>query len=69
MRSSPAASTPLGTTDTALNNHTDRLVKITGEFTPVVGVLAQTSHHFVPAFVKLNTLADKFFEQRMDERS
>ena len=52
----------LGTTDTALNNHTDRLVKITGEFTPVVGVLAQTSHHFVPAFVKLNQLADKFFD-------
>jgi ABC-type transporter Mla subunit MlaD len=52
----------LGTTHTALNNHTDRLVKITGEFTPVVGVLAQTSHHFVPAFVKLNQLADRFFE-------
>jgi len=52
----------MGTTETALNNHTDRLVKITGEMTPVVGVLAQTSHHFVPAFVKLNTLADKFFE-------
>jgi len=51
-----------GTTHTALNNHADRLVKITGEMTPVVGVLAQTSHHFVPAFVKLNTVADKFFE-------
>lgn len=52
----------LGTTHTALNNHTDRLVKITGELTPVIGVLAQTSHNFVPAFVKLNTLADKFFQ-------
>ncbi len=52
----------MGTTHTALNNHADRLVKITGELTPVVGVLAQTSHNFVPAFVKLNTLADKFFE-------
>jgi ABC-type transporter Mla subunit MlaD len=52
----------MGTTHTALNNHTARLVKITGEMTPVIGVLAQTSHHFVPAFVKLNTLADKFFE-------
>jgi ABC-type transporter Mla subunit MlaD len=53
----------VGTTHTALNNHTERLVKSTGEFTPVMGVLAQTSHHFVPAFVKLNGLADKFFEQ------
>ena len=52
----------LGTTDTALNNHADRLVKITSEMTPVIGVLAQTSHNFVPAFVKLNTLADKFFK-------
>ena len=52
----------VGTTQTALNNHSDRLVKIAGELTPVVGVLAQTSHHFVPAFEKLNTLADKFFE-------
>jgi ABC-type transporter Mla subunit MlaD len=52
----------LGTTHTALNNHTDRLVEITGELTPVIGVLAQTSHNFVPAFVKLNTLADKFFK-------
>ena len=60
-RSSPAACNH-GHHATALNNHTDRLVKITGELTPVMGVLAQTSHHFVPAFVKLNTLADKFFE-------
>jgi len=52
----------LGTTNTALNNHADRLVKITSELTPVMGVLAQTSHNFVPAFVKLNTLADKFFQ-------
>ena len=56
MRSISGGVHTLGTTDTALNNHTDRLVKITGEFTPVVGVLAQTSHHFVPAFVKLNQL-------------
>ncbi len=59
----------MGTTHTALNNHADRLVKITGELTPVVGVLAQTSHNFVPAFVKLNTLADKFFEQVWIARS
>ena len=59
---SPAASTPWAPRDTALNNHTDQLVKITGDLTPVVGVLAQTSHNFVPAFVKLNHLADKFFD-------
>jgi ABC-type transporter Mla subunit MlaD len=52
-----------GTTLTALNNHTDRMVTITGEMTPVMGVLADTSHHWLPAFVKLNGLSDKFFQE------
>lgn len=51
------------TTQTALNNHTDRMVKITSELTPVVGNLADTSRHWVPAFVKLNQLSDKFFDE------
>lgn len=53
----------MNTTHTALNNHTDRMVKITSELTPVVGNLAQTSRHWVPAFVKLNQLSDKFFDE------
>lgn len=53
----------MGTTHTALNNHTDRMVQITGNLTPVMGVLAQTAHHFEPAFVKLNGLSDKFFNE------
>ena len=58
----------MGTTHTALNNHTDRLVKITGELTPVVGVLAQTSHHFVPAFVKLEHAGRQVLRARVDCR-
>ncbi|KWX66672.1 MlaD family protein [Mycobacterium sp. NAZ190054] len=53
----------MGTTHTALNNHTDRLVTITSNLTPVLGNLAQTSHHWLPAFVKLNGLSDKFFTE------
>lgn len=53
----------LDTTHTALTNHTDRLVKITSELTPVMGNLADTSHHWLPAFVKLNQLSDKFFQE------
>ncbi|MBU8831255.1 MlaD family protein [Mycolicibacterium goodii] len=53
----------LDTTRTALNNHTDRMVTITSELTPVVGNLADTSHHWLPAFVKLNQLSDKFFQE------
>ncbi|MCV7284950.1 MCE family protein [Mycolicibacterium wolinskyi] len=51
----------MNATHTALNNHTDRMVNITSELTPVLGNLAQTSRHWVPAFVKLNQLSDKFF--------
>ena len=53
----------MGTTHTALNNHTDRLVTITSELTPVIGNLADTSHHWLPAFVKINGLSDKFFNE------
>jgi ABC-type transporter Mla subunit MlaD len=53
----------MDTTHASLNNHSDQLVKITGELTPVVGQLADTSQHWVPAFVKLNQLADKFFNE------
>ncbi|MGE2724533.1 MCE family protein [Mycolicibacterium pulveris] len=53
----------VGTTHTALHNHTDRMVKITSELTPVMGILADTSHHWLPAFIKLNGLSDKFFEE------
>lgn len=53
----------VGTTHTALNNHTDRLVRITSEMTPVIGSLADTSRHWVPAFVKLNQLSQKFFDE------
>lgn len=52
----------MGTTRTALTNHTDRLVRITSDLTPVLGQLADTSRHWVPAFVKLNQLSDKFFD-------
>ncbi|WP_166902304.1 MlaD family protein [Mycobacterium sp. DL440] len=50
------------TTHTSLANHSDQLVKITSEMTPVVGELAQSSDNWVPAFVKLNQLSTKFFD-------
>jgi ABC-type transporter Mla subunit MlaD len=53
----------VSTTHTALSNHTDRLVRITSELTPVIGSLADTSRHWVPAFLKMNQLSGKFFDQ------
>jgi hypothetical protein len=53
----------MGTTRSAVNNHIDQIVKITGSLTPVLGQLADTSQHWVPAFVKMNALVDKFFNE------
>jgi len=55
--------TTVGTTHAALDNHTDQLVRITSELTPVIGTLADTSRHWVPAFVKLNQLSQRFFDE------
>jgi hypothetical protein len=53
----------MDTTHTSLDNHADQLVHITSRLTPVIGNLAQTSPNWVPAFVKLNGLAQKFFDE------
>ena len=52
-----------GTTYQSFNNHTDQMIKITHDFTPVLGVLAQKSDNFVPAVVKLDNLANKFMQE------
>jgi ABC-type transporter Mla subunit MlaD len=53
----------VGTTYQSFNNHIDQLIRITSDFTPVLGVLAMKSNNFVPAVAKLDNLADKFMEQ------
>ena len=53
----------VGTTGRSFDNHIDQLIRITTDFTPVLGVLAQKSSNFVPAVAKLDNLADQFMEQ------
>ncbi|CAJ1585461.1 MlaD family protein [[Mycobacterium] wendilense] len=53
----------VGTTHTALHNHSDRLVGITADLTPVLGAVSQTAHHFLPAFLKMNGLSEKYFKE------
>ena len=53
----------VGTSHDAVANHIDRLIGITTKLTPVLGELAQSSNKWVPAFTKLNTLSDKFFQE------
>lgn len=57
-----AGLTTMGTTKQAFDNHTDQLIGITTELTPVLGVFANREEKFVLAFSKLNNLSVKFFE-------
>jgi ABC-type transporter Mla subunit MlaD len=52
----------VGTSRQSLGNHIDQLIRITSDLTPVLGVLAQNSHNFLPAAIKMDNLADKFME-------
>jgi hypothetical protein len=59
----------VGTTRQSFDNHIDQLIRITGDFTPVLGVLAQKSNNFVPAVTKLDNLANQFMEQVWNPRT
>lgn len=53
----------LGTTRTSFDHHIDQLIRITTDFTPVLGVLAIKSNNFVPAVTKLDNLANRFMDE------
>ncbi|ASW98538.1 MlaD family protein [Mycobacterium intracellulare] len=53
----------VGTTRESFNNHIDQLIHITGDLSPVVGVLGMKSNNFVGAVSKLDNVAAKFMEQ------
>jgi phospholipid/cholesterol/gamma-HCH transport system substrate-binding protein len=55
-----------GTTVVALQNHTDQLVQISADLTPVIGVLADNARHFVPIARRITKFSDVFFEQAWD---
>jgi virulence factor Mce-like protein len=52
----------LGTTHQWLYDHVDQLVRITTDFTPVLGVLALKADVFLPAAVKIDNLATRFMD-------
>lgn len=55
-----------GTTVVALQHHTDQLVQISTELTPVIGVLADNARHFVPISRRMTKFSDMFFQQVWD---
>jgi len=52
----------LGTTGTAFDNNTDRMITLTTQLTPVLGVLADGSPSFSQIVVSMNTISRKWFE-------
>lgn len=61
-----AGSRTAATSAESLHNQTDRLIQITTDLTPVLGVLAQNAHHFVPITQRITRFSDTFFEQVWD---
>ncbi|UPW14519.1 MCE family protein [Gordonia amicalis] len=57
-----AGSTTLGTATTAMDNNTARMITISTNLTPVIGVLADNAPSFVPITTRLAVVADKFNE-------
>jgi ABC-type transporter Mla subunit MlaD len=57
------ADNTVGTTRQSFDNHIDQLIRITTDFTPVLGILAMKSNNFVPAVAKLDNLGTKFMEE------
>ncbi|MEZ0362424.1 MlaD family protein [Mycobacterium sp. pUA109] len=55
-----------GTTADALTNHTDQLIAITTDLTPVFGVLADNARHFVPITRRITRFSDAFFAEVWD---
>ncbi|GJF13015.1 putative MCE family protein [Mycolicibacterium cyprinidarum] len=53
----------LGVTRQAFDNHTDQLIQITHDLTPVVGVLAMQDDKFVPIFSRVKRLSDQLLDQ------
>jgi hypothetical protein len=47
----------------AFDHQTDKLIDITSDLTPVVGVLADNSSQFRPIFTRMQRLADKIYKE------
>lgn len=58
----------VGVSREALDNHTDQLIRITHDLTPVIGVLANNADKYVPIFTRVNRLSDKFFDELYDPK-
>ncbi|OBH44203.1 MlaD family protein [Mycobacterium mantenii] len=66
-----AGQTTFGTMGEAFENNTDRLIVITTQLSPVVGVIADGGGEFAPMVTRINDVVNKFFSEvwRADRNS
>ncbi|WNG89251.1 MCE family protein [Mycobacterium sp. ITM-2016-00317] len=58
-----AGNTTFGSMGTAFENHTDRLIAITTQLSPVLGVLADGGAEFPAIVTRINNLSTRFFDE------
>lgn len=58
-----AGQTTFGTVGDAFENNTDRMIVITTQMSPVLGVLADGGGTFAPTVTRINDLTDRFFSE------
>ncbi|CAJ1510728.1 MlaD family protein [[Mycobacterium] burgundiense] len=57
-----AGNTTFGTVGEAFENNTDRMIVITTQMSPVLGVLADGGKEFAPMVTRINTVTNRFFD-------
>ncbi|OMC13099.1 mammalian cell entry protein [Mycolicibacter heraklionensis] len=57
-----AGNATMGSMAEAFENHTDRLIVITTQLSPVLGVLADAGDQFAPMVTRMNNVVNRFFE-------
>ncbi|MGE2727607.1 MCE family protein [Mycolicibacterium pulveris] len=62
-----AGHTTFGEMGTAFENNTDRMIVITTQLSPVMGVMADGADQFAPIVTRINDVTNRFFEHVWDE--
>ncbi|ORW21256.1 mammalian cell entry protein [Mycolicibacter nonchromogenicus] len=57
-----AGNATMGSMAEAFENHTDRMIVITTQLSPVLGVLADAGDQFAPMVTRMNNVVNRFFE-------
>jgi virulence factor Mce-like protein len=59
----------VGTVGDAFDHQTDKLINITTQMTPVVGVLADNAGQFQPIFTRMQRIGNKFYDEAWNQEN